>query len=102
MERLSVVDAGWGCGELAFASCPHLHGGRRGWVGFVYSPSGAGRGCPPAWLLAQARTRGRACRQFVVSKPDSENAKAFREIGERVWAKLEASEAKAMPKILVQ
>jgi hypothetical protein len=38
----------------------------------------------------------------VVSKPDSENAKVFREIGERVWAKLEASEAKTMPKILVQ
>lgn len=38
----------------------------------------------------------------VVSKPDSENAKVFRDIGERVWAKLEASEAKAMPKILVQ
>ena len=39
---------------------------------------------------------------IVVSKPDSENAKVFRQIGERVWAKLEASEAKAMPKILVQ
>lgn len=39
---------------------------------------------------------------IVVSKPDSDNAKVFREIGERVWAKLEASEAKAMPKILVQ
>ena len=39
---------------------------------------------------------------IVVSKPDSDNAKVFREIGARVWAKLEASEAKAMPKILVQ
>ena len=39
---------------------------------------------------------------IVVSKPDSENAKVFREIGERVWAKLETSQAKAMPKILVQ
>lgn len=39
---------------------------------------------------------------IVVSKPDSDNAKVFREIGERVWAKLDASEAKAMPKILVQ
>jgi ATP-binding protein involved in chromosome partitioning len=39
---------------------------------------------------------------IVVSKPDSENAKVFREIGQRVWAKLETSEAKAMPKILVQ
>jgi ATP-binding protein involved in chromosome partitioning len=38
----------------------------------------------------------------VVSKPDSENAKVFRQIGERVWAKLETSHAKAMPKILVQ
>jgi ATP-binding protein involved in chromosome partitioning len=38
----------------------------------------------------------------VVSKPDSENAKVFRDIGARVWAKLETSEAKAMPKILVQ
>ncbi len=39
---------------------------------------------------------------IVVSKPDSENAKVFREIGERVWAKLENTGAKAMPKILVQ
>lgn len=39
---------------------------------------------------------------IVVSKPDSDNAKVFRAIGEKVWAKLEASEAKAMPKILVQ
>ena len=27
-------------------------------------PSGAGRGPPPAWLLALARARGRACRPF--------------------------------------
>jgi ATP-binding protein involved in chromosome partitioning len=40
---------------------------------------------------------------IVVSKPDSENAKVFREIGQRVWAKLEQSAgAKAMPKIVVQ
>jgi len=39
---------------------------------------------------------------IVVSKPDSENAAVFRDIGERVWAKLEASEVKAAPKILVQ
>ncbi len=40
---------------------------------------------------------------IVVSKPDSENAKVFRAIGARVWAKLEAaSGAKAMPKIVVQ
>ena len=39
---------------------------------------------------------------IVVSKPDSENAKVFREIGERVWAKLDKSDARAMPKILVQ
>ena len=38
----------------------------------------------------------------VVSKPDSDNAKVFREIGKRVWAQLEAAGAKAMPKIVVQ
>jgi len=39
---------------------------------------------------------------IVVSKPDSENAKVFREIAARVWAKLDSTGAKAMPKILVQ
>ena len=39
---------------------------------------------------------------IVVSKPDSANAKVFREIGDRIWAKLENTGAKAMPKILVQ
>ncbi|MDH3228955.1 MAG: Mrp/NBP35 family ATP-binding protein, partial [Alphaproteobacteria bacterium] len=40
---------------------------------------------------------------IVVSNPDSPHAKVFREIGARVWAKLEATEgAKAMPKIVVQ
>jgi len=39
---------------------------------------------------------------IVVSKPDSANAKAFRDIGARIWAKLEATGAKAMPKIVVQ
>jgi len=39
---------------------------------------------------------------IVVSKPDSANAKAFRDIGARIWAKLEAAGAKAMPKIVVQ
>ena len=39
---------------------------------------------------------------IVVSKPDSANAKVFREIGQRIWAKLENTGAKAMPKILVQ
>ncbi len=39
---------------------------------------------------------------IVVSKPDSEHAKVFRAIGARIWAKLEATGAKAMPKIVVQ
>jgi ATP-binding protein involved in chromosome partitioning len=41
---------------------------------------------------------------IVISKPDSENAKVFRDIGARVWAKLEqaGAGAKAMPKIVVQ
>ncbi len=41
---------------------------------------------------------------IVVSKPDSENAKVFRQIGARVWDKLEqaGAGAKAMPKIVVQ
>ena len=39
---------------------------------------------------------------IVVSKPDSPHAKVFRDIGQRVWAKLEATGAKAMPKIVVQ
>jgi ATP-binding protein involved in chromosome partitioning len=40
---------------------------------------------------------------IVVSKPDSPHAKVFRDIGARVWAKLDAaSGAKAMPKIVVQ
>jgi len=41
-------------------------------------------------------------RPVVVSTPDSENAKIFRQIGERVWAKLDSTGARAMPKILVQ
>ena len=39
---------------------------------------------------------------IVVSKPDSDHAKVFRDIGARVWSKLEASSAKSMPKIVVQ
>jgi len=38
----------------------------------------------------------------VVSKPDSENARVFREIGERVWAKMEKTATRAAPKIVVQ
>jgi ATP-binding protein involved in chromosome partitioning len=41
-------------------------------------------------------------RPVVVSTPDSENAKIFRQIGQRVWAKLDSTGARAMPKILVQ
>jgi ATP-binding protein involved in chromosome partitioning len=39
---------------------------------------------------------------IVVSNPDSENAKVFREIAERVWARLEKSAVRAAPKIVVQ
>jgi ATP-binding protein involved in chromosome partitioning len=40
---------------------------------------------------------------IVVSKPDSPHARVFREIGARIWAKLDAEAgAKAMPKIVVQ
>ncbi len=39
---------------------------------------------------------------IVVSKPDSENAIIFRQIGQRVWASLDNTGARAMPKILVQ
>jgi ATP-binding protein involved in chromosome partitioning len=39
---------------------------------------------------------------IVVSKPDSENAKVFREIGDRIWDKLENTSARAAPKIVVQ
>ncbi|UCH73881.1 MAG: iron-sulfur cluster carrier protein ApbC [Rhodospirillales bacterium] len=39
---------------------------------------------------------------IVVSKPDSDHAKVFRDIGARIWAKLEATSAKSMPKIVVQ
>jgi len=38
----------------------------------------------------------------VVSRPDSENAKVFRQIAERIWQKLEGAGARVMPKIVVQ
>ena len=38
----------------------------------------------------------------AVAVPDSENAQIFRQIAERVWAKLDSTGARAMPKILVQ